>query len=92
MDERLIVLPAIARPTENLFIHESQNCGIKTVSAGAGRDDEEQHDRIKGLRQVQPIVDTVRPIDRLVEANPLSPGRSGGNDDDDKQPGRRERR
>jgi hypothetical protein len=52
---------------------------------GAGRDDYDQHKGIKRLRQIEPIVDAIRFIDRLVEFDSLPPGRGDGDEDEDKQ-------
>jgi hypothetical protein len=71
-----------------VLIYQTQDQGIEAVRPRAGRDDYDQHKGIKRLREVEPIVDAIRLIDRLVELDPLPPGRDDGDEDDDKQPKR----
>ena len=71
--------------SRGVTIHQSQDHGIEAVRPGAGRNNYNQHEGIKRLRSVEPIVDAVRFIDRLVEFDSLPPGRGDGDEDDDKQ-------
>jgi hypothetical protein len=71
--------------SRNVLIHQTQDQGVEAVRPGAGRDDYDQHKGIKRLRQIEPIVDAIRFIDRLVEFDSLPPGRGDGDEDDDKQ-------
>ena len=71
--------------SRDVLIHQTQDQGIEAVRPGAGRDDYDQHKSIKRLRQIEPIVDAIRFIDRLVEFDSLPPGRGHGDEDDDKQ-------
>ena len=51
------------------FVDQAQDQGIKAVRSGAGRDDHDQHEGIEDLGQIEPIVDPVCFIDRLVDSN-----------------------
>ena len=71
--------------SHDVLIHQAQDQGIEAVRPGAGRDDYDQHKGIKRLRSIEPIVDAIRFIDRLVELDSPPSGRGGGDEDDDKQ-------
>jgi len=74
------------------FVDQAQDRGIEAVRPGAGRDDHDQHERIQRLGQIEPIVDPVRFIDRLVSFESLSSRRGAGDQYDHKQARRGERR
>ena len=74
--------PAVSR---GVLVHQTQDEGIEAIRPGARRDDHDQHKSIKRLGQIEPIVDAIRFIDRLVEFDSPSPGRGDGDEDDDKQ-------
>ena len=78
--------------SRGVLIHQAQDQGIEAVRPGAGRDHYYQHKGIKRLRQIEPIVDAIRFIDRLKEIDSLPPGRGDGDEDDDKQAKRGQRR
>jgi hypothetical protein len=68
-----------------------QDHGIEAVRSSAGRDDHDQHNGIKRLGQIEPIVDPVRFIDRLVGFDALRSRRGDGDEGDHKQPKRGQR-
>ena len=68
-----------------MFLDQTPDHGIKAVRSGAGRNDDDQHEDVEDFGQVEPIVDAVRFIDRLVEFDSLPPGGGDGDEDDDKQ-------
>jgi len=78
--------------SRDAIIDQAQNQGIKAVRSGARRDDHDQHEGIKGLGEIEPIVDPVRFINRLVDFNSLRPRRGDGDEDDCKEAKRGERR
>src|SRR6202040_3968037 len=63
----------------------AEDQSIEAVRPGAGRDDYDQHKGIKRLWEIEPIVDAIRFIDRLVELDTLPPGRGDGDEDEEKQ-------
>jgi hypothetical protein len=65
--------------------NHAQDDGIEAVRSGASRDNHDEHEGIKRLGQIQPIVDPVRFIDRLVGLDPLPPRGHHGDEYDDKQ-------
>src|ERR1700722_3540106 len=69
----------------DVLVHQAQDQGIEAVRPGAGRDDYDQHKGIKCFRQIEPIIDAISSIDRLVEFDSLPPGRGKSDDDDEKQ-------
>jgi hypothetical protein len=64
------------------FVDQAEDQGIKAVRSGAGRDDHDQHEGIENLGQIEPIVDPVCFVDRLVDLNSLQSRRSDGDEDD----------
>src|ERR1700722_20924568 len=74
------------------LVDQAQDRGIEAVRPGAGRDEDYQHERIQDLWEIEPIVDPVRSIDRLVTFDPQSPRRDAGDEDDRKQAERGEGR
>ena len=78
--------------SRDALVDQAQDQGIEAVRPGAGRDDHDQHEGIKDLGQIEPIVDAIRFIDRLVDFNSLPPRRGDGDEDDDKQAKRGQRR
>jgi hypothetical protein len=49
----------------HMAVDQAQDDCIEAIGAGTGRDDHNQHDRIQGFRQIEPIIDPVCSIDRL---------------------------
>lgn len=58
-----------------MLVHEAQDHGIEAVWPGARRDHYDQHESVERLRQIQKIVDAIRSAGRLVQFDPLPPGR-----------------
>jgi hypothetical protein len=59
--------------SRDVLVDQTQDQRIEAVRSDAGRDDHDQHDGIKRLGQIEPIVDPVCFIDRLVEFDSLPP-------------------
>src|SRR5580704_9727188 len=77
--------------SRTVFVDQAQDQGIKAVRSGAGRDDRDQHEGIEDLGQIEPIVDPVCFIDRLVVFDSL-PSRRGDGDEDDHEEAKRGQR
>ena len=73
-------------------MQQIQDQGIEAIRSGASQDDCDQHKGIERLRQIEPIIDAIRFIDRLVEFDSLPPGGGDGDEDDGQQAKRGERR
>src|SRR6202451_3984032 len=67
-----------------VFADHAQDQGIKAVGSGAGRDNHDQHEGIEDLGQIEPIVDPICFIDRLVVFDSLPPRRGDGDERDPK--------
>ena len=92
------VAATLREPTDNdienscaTFVDKAQDQGIKAVRAGASREDHKQHEGIEELGQIEPIVDPVCFVDRLVEIDSLRSRCSDGDQDDYEQAKRGER-
>jgi hypothetical protein len=68
-----------------LPVHKIQDQGIEAVRPRTSGDHYEQHKGIKGLRQIEPVIDPIRFVDGLIKFHSLPPGCRNGNEDDDKQ-------
>src|ERR1700688_3181423 len=87
---KVVTIFAIAN-SRAVFADQAPDEGIKAVGSGAGRDDHDQHEGIEDLGQIEPIVDPVCFIDRLVVFDSLPP-RGGDGDEDDKKQAKRGQR
>jgi hypothetical protein len=74
------------------LVDQAQDHGIEAVRPGPGRYEHDQYERIQDLGEIEPIVDPVRFIDRLVTFDSHSPRRDAGDEDDHKQAERGEGR
>src|SRR5580700_4007794 len=87
---KVVTIFAIAN-SRAVFVDQAQDQGIEAVRSGAGRDDHDQHEGIEDLGQIEPIVDPVCFIDRLVVFDSLPPRRDDGDEDDHKEAKRSQR-
>jgi hypothetical protein len=71
---------------------QAQDRGVEAVRPGPGRDEDDQHERIQDIGEIEPIVDPVRSIDRLVSFDSHSPRGDASDEDDHKQAERGEGR
>src|SRR5580700_11114027 len=87
---KVVTIFAIAN-SRAVFADQAQDQGIEAVGSGAGRDDHDQHEGIEDLGQIEPIVDPVCFIDRLVVFDALPSRRDDGDEDDHKEAKRGQR-
>jgi len=59
--------------SRNVLVDQTQDQRIEAVRSGAGRDDHNQHNGIKRLGQMEPIINPVCFIDWLIEFDSLPP-------------------
>ena len=72
--------------SRDVLVHQTQDQGIEAVGPGTGRDNHDQHQGVKRLRQIEPIVNSICLIDWLENFEALPPGGGAGDEDTTSRP------